>query len=176
MNDQEMERKLKENERLVHYILGKYYPTVQYDEDVIQCGMIGLWIALKNFDESKGYKFSTYANRVICNEIGKHFRIYNKQHRIPTTSIHEPISLSNQHGDESLTVADMISDTSNLEDQVISSTAFSKAIDDFVCNERDKDILKLYYKGFSQKEIAEIINLSQPQVCRILSNLKDQLT
>lgn len=176
MNDNEMNQKLVENSRLVHYILHKYYPSVEYDEDVIQSGMIGLWIALKNFDESKGFQFSTYATRIICNEIGKYFRIYNKQHRISTSSLDTPIAESKQHGDDKLTISDMIADSSNIEDKVLSNVAFAEAIENFVCNERDQDILKLYYKGFSQAQIAEIVKVSQAQISRILSNLKDQLT
>lgn len=176
MNDYEMECKLKENERLVHYILGKYYPAVQHDEDVIQSGMIGLWIALTKFDESKGYQFSTYATRIIRSQIGLYFRRYNRQHRIPTSSIYEPVASSKQHGDDKLTVMDLVADTFTVEDQVLSNTVFVEAIEKLVCNERDRNILKLYYKGFSQTQIAEIVKLSQSQVCRVLLNLKHQLT
>ena len=175
MNDNEMNQKMVENSRLVHYILHKHYPSVEYDEDVIQSGMIGLWIALKNFDESKGFQFSTYATRIICNEIAKYFRIYNKQHRIPTSSLDTPIAASKQHGDNKLTISDMIVDPKDLSDHVVYSAYIENVIDTFSCSKRDKDILRLYFKGFNQIEIAKIVNLSQGSVSRILSRLRAKL-
>lgn len=41
-------------------------------------------------------------------------------------------------------------------------------------NSRDKEIIKLYFgfynKSYSQREIAEIMNLSQSQICKIIYN------
>lgn len=40
-----------------------------YDEDLYSIGIIGLIKAVKFYDVGKGFKFSTYAARVIRNEI-----------------------------------------------------------------------------------------------------------
>ena len=39
------------------------------EDDKVSAGRVGFMLALNTFDESKGYKFSTYAWRVIQNEI-----------------------------------------------------------------------------------------------------------
>ena len=46
--------------RIAHHLKGRLPASVQVD-DLIQAGMIGLLEALKNFDQSKGAAFETYA-------------------------------------------------------------------------------------------------------------------
>ena len=67
-------QKILENKKLVYFIINKYYPERRNDEDIIQVGMIGLWKAIELFDESKGYKFSTFATTVIRNAIKQELR------------------------------------------------------------------------------------------------------
>lgn len=64
---------IKANEKLVYKIASKY--RYQYDiEDLFQVGMIGLINAYKNYDESLGTKFSTYAYNYILGEIVKYIK------------------------------------------------------------------------------------------------------
>ncbi|ASA54934.1 RNA polymerase sigma factor FliA [Vibrio gazogenes] len=46
--------------RIAHHLIGRLPPSVQV-EDLIQAGMIGLLEAQKNYDNSKGASFETYA-------------------------------------------------------------------------------------------------------------------
>lgn len=59
--------------QLVYYLVHKYYPRYAKDEDVIQCGMLGLVKAANNYDSSKS-KFSTYAGVIICREIAQELK------------------------------------------------------------------------------------------------------
>ena len=47
-------------------------------EDLMQIGYVGLIKAIKGFDESKGYKFSTYAVPMITGEIKSQLRDQGK--------------------------------------------------------------------------------------------------
>ena len=68
------EEKIKNNIGLVHSIAGRFKGRgVDYD-DLFQNGCIGLIKAVDNFDESKGFAFSTYAVPVIMGEIKRTFR------------------------------------------------------------------------------------------------------
>ncbi|MGN0536260.1 MAG: sigma-70 family RNA polymerase sigma factor [Eubacterium sp.] len=68
------EEKIKNNIGLVHSIAGRFKGRgVEYD-DLFQNGCIGLIKAVDNFDESKGFAFSTYAVPVIMGEIKRTFR------------------------------------------------------------------------------------------------------
>lgn len=55
---------IKRNQPLVTFIINKYYSKKTFDkhkDDLIQEGVFGLVDAIKGFDPSKGFKFSTYA-------------------------------------------------------------------------------------------------------------------
>lgn len=63
---------IEDNMNLVYYLISRYYPTFIKDEDLIQCGMVGLCKAANSSNAIK-YKFSTYASACILNEIKSEF-------------------------------------------------------------------------------------------------------
>lgn len=64
---------IEDNMGLVYHIVRRDYPTYINDEDIIQCGMLGLCKAAEKWDETKS-KFPTYAGICIKNEIVIEFR------------------------------------------------------------------------------------------------------
>ena len=71
------EKLVNENLKLVHACAHKMqFKGIEYDE-LYSAGCIGLVKAAKRFDESKGFKFSTYAVPVILGEIKQLFRDNN---------------------------------------------------------------------------------------------------
>lgn len=68
------DKMIEDNIGLVHSI-AKHFTGRGVDyEDLFQTGCVGLIKAVDNFDESKGFKFSTYAVPVIMGEIRRIFR------------------------------------------------------------------------------------------------------
>lgn len=65
---------IEENIGLVHSIAKRFTGRGVDYEDLFQSGCIGLIKAVDRFDESKGFKFSTYAVPVIMGEIRRLFR------------------------------------------------------------------------------------------------------
>lgn len=65
---------LSENKGLVHLVVKKFVGRGYDIDDLIQLGMIGLYKAMMNFDESFGVKFSTYAVPMISGEIKRFLR------------------------------------------------------------------------------------------------------
>lgn len=59
---------IEENINLVYFIINKYYKSYSKDEDIIQCGMLGLCKAAERWEPTKS-KFSTFAGSCIRNEI-----------------------------------------------------------------------------------------------------------
>ncbi len=65
----------KENMPLVFSIAKRYFQRrTDQSEDLLQIGAIGLIKAIKNFDASLGYEFSTYAFSLISGEIKRYLR------------------------------------------------------------------------------------------------------
>lgn len=60
----------EENEKLVYKVFKDNFAGYRWlKDDLLQCGRMGLWKACKKFEEDKGYKFSSYAVKVIRNEM-----------------------------------------------------------------------------------------------------------
>lgn len=53
---------------LVYFLIHKYFPTVKWDEDITQAGMVGLCRAADKYDETKS-SFSAFASVCIMNSI-----------------------------------------------------------------------------------------------------------
>lgn len=68
------EEMIKANIGLVHSIANRFRGRGVDYEDLFQSGCVGLIKAVDNFDESKGFAFSTYAVPVIMGEIRRIFR------------------------------------------------------------------------------------------------------
>ena len=65
---------IKQNIGLVHSLCNKFTGKgIEYD-DLFQAGCIGLIKSVDGFDESRGFKFSTYAVPAILGEIKRLFR------------------------------------------------------------------------------------------------------
>lgn len=64
-----MEKLVRDNDALVHYVVKRLKTQGREYEDLYQLGRLGLVRAVRNFDESYGVKFSTYAVPMIMGEI-----------------------------------------------------------------------------------------------------------
>ena len=68
------EQAVKDNLGLVHSIAKRFLNRGADYDDIYQAGCLGLIKAVDNFDESRGFAFSTYAVPVIMGEIKRIFR------------------------------------------------------------------------------------------------------
>lgn len=68
------ESMINQNIGLVHSIANRFRGRGADYDDLFQSGCVGLIKAVDNFDESKGFAFSTYAVPVIIGEIKRIFR------------------------------------------------------------------------------------------------------
>ena len=70
----ERDKRINDNIGLVHAVAKRFIGRgIEYD-DLFQAGCVGLIKAVDNFDESRGFQFSTYAVPVIMGEIKRLFR------------------------------------------------------------------------------------------------------
>ena len=154
-----------QNEPLVRWTIKKYYPNFIDDEDLTQEGRIGLWRACLAYDEKKGLKFSPVAVSYIRNalrhgyeklyghSLGKRQFLWNIQ------SLYEPV------GHDNLLLQDII--PGNMD---VGFLDISGALNRM--SERDRKILYLFIAGFSQKEIAKKVHVSERTIYRVLQVAK----
>lgn len=154
-----------QNEPLVRWTAKKYYPDFMDDEDLMQEGRIGLWRACLAYDEKKGLKFSPVAVSYIQNALRHGYeKLYGRslgKRRLlwGVQSLYEPI------GHDDLLLQDIIPGDTDVAFLDISG-ALSRMSD------RDREILYLMIGGFSQKEIAKKIGVSERTIYRVLQIAK----
>lgn len=146
---------------LVYHIVHRNYPTYWNDEDLIQCGMMGLCKAAQNWDGVTS-KFSTYACICITNEI--------KYELVKRSKQVSQISLDHKISDESEdSIADLI-----CYDEVdfvfdIQFDAFFESL-----KPREKEIVKLLSTGLVQREVAKKLGISPQAVNQQVHKLKSK--
>ena len=154
-----------QNEPLVRWTIKKYYPDFIDDEDLTQDGRIGLWRACLAYDEKRGLKFSSAAVPYIRNALRHGYeKLYRRslgkwQILCNTQSLYESI------GCDDLLLKDIIPGDTDVAFLDISG-ALSRMSD------RDRKILYLTIVGFSQKEIAKKVHVSERTRYRVLQVAK----
>ena len=133
------------------------------DDDLYSFGLIGVVKAVNTFNPDKGFTFSGYATPVIRNEILMTFR---KKRIIPAFSLDEPYNLGNG---KSVDFSEMIADGKRFEEEVIADIQIKQIFSNL--SDREKKIISLSMDGKTQKEIAEILGISQSYVSIIIKSI-----
>lgn len=162
------------NDKLIYYVIGKM-GLFDKRETYYEIGLVGLIKAANTFDESKGYKFSTYAGSCIRIEILQHIRkeFSNKgKANYNTISLDEPI-YSNSENKE-IPLIDTLYSNVDIEEEIIKKEE-KELLYKALSKLKEKELLVMnYYYGLNgyeelkQKEIAEKIGVTQTQVYRII--------
>jgi len=175
-------RLIEHNLRLVVYIAKKFESTGIGIEDLVSIGTIGLIKAVNTFSPCKGIKLATYASRCIENEILMFIR--KSQPQKNEVSIDETLNVD-WDGNELL-----LSDVLGTENDVVNKgieqdaerTVLNEAVDKLGEREHKIMVLRFGLKGekeHTQKEVADIIGISQSYISRlekkIIAKLKREL-
>jgi RNA polymerase sigma factor (sigma-70 family) len=92
-----MNELIEENMGLVISVVNSFKPQNQTErEDYVQAGRIGLWKALKKYDNSKGTVLSTYAWNPIRWEIIKEIKSVKKNRYKPLSFTNSPSYLTRE--------------------------------------------------------------------------------
>ena len=73
MTSEEVGREIERHQRLVYYVIYRYFPYLRDDEDAAQIGMIALWKAVVSYEGGKS-QFATYAIQCIKNALRREIR------------------------------------------------------------------------------------------------------
>lgn len=170
------------NLRLVVYIARKFESSNVGVEDLISIGTIGLIKAVNTFSPSRGIKLATYASRCIENEILMFLRKFQSQRF--EVSIDEPLNID-WDGNE-LLLSDVLGTDQDCINRPIEQAIEKRILLDTVerLGDRERRIMQLRFgllDGHSktQKEVADIIGISQSYISRlekrIVKRLKKEL-
>lgn len=133
---------------------------------------IGLVKATNNFDENKGFKFSTYAFPTISGEIKRFIgddKKYNAVRGIPHNFTISSYEAEGEFGSLKEKVG-----IDSFEENLIEDIELKQAINKLT--DKEKKILNLYYfDDMKQIEIAGLLNTSQIQISRIKKRIIKKL-
>lgn len=177
--DAEARNKLVEhNLRLVVYIAKRFDNTGMDMEELVSVGTMGLIKAVRSYNGDKKIKLATYASRCIENEILMYLRKMIKTRN--EVSLDEPLNVD-WEGNK-LLLSDVLGTDggevykemeADVEKNILREI-FSKL------DERDRAIICMRYglygvKEHTQKEIADMMNISQSYISRLEKKIIDKL-
>lgn len=163
---------ISHNLRLVVYLAKKFDNTGVGVEDLISIGTIGLIKGINTFNPEKKIKLATYASRCIENEILMYLR-RNSRVKLEV-SFDEPLNMD-WDGNELL-----LSDILGTDDDIIYKdieteveiSLLRKALEQL--DERQRQIIEMRFginnkqnKELTQKEVADILGISQSYISRL---------
>lgn len=154
------------------YMAKKYYGTGADRDDLQGASFLGLCKAAANYNPEKGILFSTYAGRVIENEIFMELRKKKK-----TT---EEVSIFQEIG-EGIFLQDTIPDPADPYEEFHRGTVENMQAEEIIENCRYLDgkertvLKKQYLEQENQTRIAGCIGISQSGVSRISKRAKTKL-
>ena len=178
-NEDSRQKLILHNLRLVSHIVRKYYSHAPDSEDLVSIGVIGLVKAIDTFKFEAGTRFATYGARCIQNEILMHFRAQKKF----TSDVSLADTIDVDRDGNPLTYMDILCTNENLGDELDKKTQIERTIRlvQNILDDREKQIITMRYglfgisKSYTQKEIAEKLNISRSYVSRIEKSALDKL-
>lgn len=176
------EKLITHNLRLVVYISKKFESTGVGVEDLVSIGTIGLIKAVNTYNPEKNIKLATYASRCIENEILMYLRKTSQQRN--EISIDEPLNID-WDGNE-LLLSDVIGTDADEVGSRLENEAEKQVLIEAVerLDGRERFIMQMRFgllgdPEMTQKEVADIIGISQSYISRlekrILKELKKEL-
>ena len=178
--EQAKKQLIEHNLRLVVYLAKKFENTGVCVEDLISIGTIGLIKGINTFNPEKKIKLATYASRCIENEILMYLRRNNRVKL--EVSFDEPLN-TDWDGNE-LLLSDILGTDEDIIYKDIETeveiSLLKKAMQSL--NERERQIIELRFgvnrvenKELTQKEVADILGISQSYISRLEKKIMERL-
>ena len=150
----------------------KYVESKGYDyNDLIQEGMIGLSKAIKDFSEQKDVQFITFANICIERQMFSFLRnISTGRHKVLNDSL--SFDTTNSFGTPFIDILD--DKNVNPETTFIETEEKNALYNDIksILNEKELEIFDLRTNGFSYKEIANLLGITEKSVNKYIEKIK----
>lgn len=175
-NSEKMEILINKNTGLIWGIVKKFIGKGYETEDLYQIACMGFIKAIQRFDKSYKVKLSTYAVPYILGEIKKFIRddgIIKISRSIKELGFKVLMESINDESNERKIFSEF-----DEQSKIVEKITIEELVENL--NTRDKEIIKLrFYKEKTQRQVGEILGISQVQVSRIekriLNDFKEKL-
>ena len=161
---------------LVNIKVSKYYMIGAEKDDTVQEGMIGLFKAIKSFDETKQNSFKTFANICVERQLITAIKSSNRQKHMPLNTY---LSLNNSAYENDDNDEELINtfDSKTIEDPldtVMKKEYFAEIENsiDKTLSGFEKQVLNRYVKGESYVEIAKRLDAPVKSVDNAIQRIR----
>ena len=163
----------------VKAVVRMYFLVGADRDDVVQEGMIGLFKAIRDFDETKQTSFKSFAEMCVKRQVLTAIKNATRQKHIPLNSY---ISLSkSSYDDENSegTLLDTLTDKESADPEELfigkeNIEILGEKIDENL-SKLEKEVLNMYLKGISYQEIAKIMKRTPKSIDNALQRVKKKL-
>ncbi|MDE6761812.1 MAG: RNA polymerase sporulation sigma factor SigH [Lachnospiraceae bacterium] len=175
------------NQEATEYLLKKYSPLVKKSirtlyligadtEDLSQEGMIGLFKAIQNYEESNTASFYTFAKLCIDRQIYSAIKASNRKKHSPLNSYISFYSRSNEDESELINNLEAGND-SNPEHIVLDreNTSHIESLLEKNLSKMEKEVLPLYLDGLSYSDIASFLNKPVKSVDNAVQRIREKV-
>lgn len=177
LGDEKAENEILERYKgLVVKIARSYFILGGEMEDIVQEGMIGLYKALKGYDKKKNASFKTFATMCIKHQIQSAIKVANAKKNSPLSNSVSLQSFSENSDDEDFLPVSLIFQISP-DEKVINKENYQNLLENIkkMLSDKEFQVLKYYLKGYTYKEISNILETSEKSIDNSLSRIKSKL-
>jgi len=155
--------------------------NVLFDPDAESIGYEALYNAALTYDDTRGYKFSTYATCCIYNALGSYIRTLNKKRQLDVVSYNNIAYSEDGVNHEFI---DFFEATADVEKYYLQYELHEKVCEVYqltysrLTNDKHKAIIKTWHDAdydISNKDIAKVVGVSQPYVNQVINTFKHSL-
>lgn len=188
-SDEELIRMIRDGDKgIVDYLMVKYKNLVRKKagalfligadrEDLIQEGMIGLFKAIRDYQEDKESSFYHFAELCISRQMYTAMEASQRKKHAPLNSY---ISLYEEsEGEDQIPLSEVLQSlkNGNPEDMMIDQenlAAFQSKIEECL-SEMEKQVLALTLQGLDYQQVAQIMDKSPKSIDNALQRIKGKL-
>ena len=177
LGDENAENELLELYKgLVVKIARSYFILGGEMEDIVQEGMIGLYKAIKGYDKKKNASFKTFATMCIKHQIQSAIKVANAKKNSPLSNSVSLQSFSENSDDDDFLPVNLIFQVSP-DEKIINKEDYRNLLKNIkkMLSEKELQVLKYYLKGYTYKEISNILGTSEKSIDNSLSRIKSKL-
>ena len=187
LSDEELVRIIKDGDKnALEYLIVKYKDLVQMKvsryyivgaerEDIVQEGLIGLFKAIKNFEDGKHNSFKSFANLCVERQLITAIKSSNRQKHIPLNSY---LSLNNsnpENEEDDKSLLEILNSTQEDPLETITKKEYYRNVE-AVMNKYlsgfEKQVLNRYMNGESYVEIAEKLDTPVKSVDNAIQRIR----
>lgn len=192
--DEEVVGRARDGEHTaVDYLMEKYKNLVRKKartmflvggdtDDLIQEGMIGLYRAIRDYNEDKQASFQTFANLCIVRQIYSAIKASNRQKNIPlNTYISIYATVTDEQGNaigENFLLDEIMDLTGESPEDIVidrENVAHMEKIFKDSLSKLEEKVLNLYLNGMTYTQIAEIMGRTPKSIDNALQRIKGKL-